>query len=417
MGTAAQNDSLSVSCAAASVWRAARPGAWGRARDLSDHDVPAGKGGMTAPLPAGALSLRDPCDFEMAIDHSRMRPVDQPLSRYARQVSFPGIGTQGQLALLAARVTIIGVGATGSVLANHLARAGVGHLRLVDRDFIELNNLQRQTLYDEDDVAAMLPKAVAAGRRLRRINSQIEIEDVVADVTPANIEGFLAGADLVMDGTDNFAVRYLINDACVKLGLPWIYTGVLAAYGMSMTIRPGLTPCLRCIMGEIPAPGSVPTCDTAGIIGPIVALLGSFSAAEALKVLTGSGTLNPGMVYVDLWESTFDRFDLGGPRPDCPTCGQHLFPFLNAETGARTTVLCGRDAVQVSFAGAAGSNLPALADRLRLARVGAVQSNPYLVRASVDGYELTIFPDGRAVVKGTADEALAATLYARYIGM
>jgi adenylyltransferase/sulfurtransferase len=390
---------------------------WRRAQDCLGYDAPAGKSGITVLLPAGALSLREPRDFEMAIDHSRMQPVDQALSRYARQVSFPGIGAQGQLALLEARVTIIGVGATGSVLANHLARAGVGHLRLVDRDFIELNNLQRQTLFDEDDVAAMLPKAVAAGRKLRRINSQIEIEDLVADVTPANIESFLAGADLVLDGTDNFAVRYLINDACVKLGLPWIYTGVLAAYGMSMTIRPGLTPCLRCIMGEIPAPGSVPTCDTAGIIGPIVALLGSISAAEALKVLTGSGTLNPGMVHVDLWESTFDRFDLGGPRPDCPTCGQHQFPFLNAETGARTTVLCGRDAVQVSVAGAAGVDLPALADRLRLAQVGAVQSNPYLVRARVDGYELTIFPDGRAVVKGTADAALAATLYARYVGM
>ena len=224
-----------------------------------------------------------------------MWPVDPGFSRYARQISFRGIGAQGQNALLNAHVTIIGVGATGSVLANHLARAGVGHLRLVDRDFIELNNLQRQLLFDEDDLAGMLPKAVAAARKLRRINSQIEIEDVVADVTPANIESFLAGADLVLDGTDNFAARYLINDACVKLGLPWVYTGVLAAYGMSMTIRPGMTPCLRCIMGEIPAPGSVPTCDTAGIVGPIVALLGSVSAAEALKLLTGNGTLNSGI--------------------------------------------------------------------------------------------------------------------------
>ncbi|HEX9114934.1 MAG TPA: ThiF family adenylyltransferase [Anaerolineae bacterium] len=343
--------------------------------------------------------------------------MDESLARYARQIIFPAIGEEGQRRLLGSRVTIVGVGATGSVLANHLARAGVGHLRLIDRDFLELNNLQRQLLYDEDDVAGLLPKAVAAARHLRRINSQIEIEDLVADATAANIEGLIAGADLVMDGTDNFAARYLINDACVKLGKPWIYTGVLAAYGMSMTIRPGVSPCLRCIMGEIPAPGSVPTCDTAGILGPIVALMGSFSAGEAIKLLVGKGTLNPGMAYVDLWEDTFDRFDLGAPRPDCPTCGTHEFSFLSTESGTRTTVLCGRDAVQVSLAGVAGVDLAALADRLTAAQVGQVQCNPYLLRARIEGYELTVFPDGRAVIKGTADEAVAATVYARYIGM
>ncbi len=344
--------------------------------------------------------------------------MDQALARYARQLIFPGIGEEGQRRLREAHVTLIGAGATGSVLANHMARAGVGHLRLVDRDFVELNNLQRQLLYDEDDVAGMLPKAVAAAAKLRRINSEIALEELVVDAVPANIEGLIADADLILDGTDNFAARYLINDACVKLGKPWIYTGVLAAYGMSMTIRPGVTPCLRCIMGEIPAPGSVPTCDTAGILGPIVALMGSFSAAEALKLLVGKGALNAGMAYVDVWEGTFDRFDLGGPRPDCPTCGAHKFPFLDAETGARTTVLCGRDAVQVSVAGAAaGMNLAALAERLTAGPVGQVQANPYLLRARVEGYELTVFPDGRAIVKGTADEAVAATVYARYVGM
>jgi adenylyltransferase/sulfurtransferase len=343
--------------------------------------------------------------------------MDETLARYARQVIYPGIGEDGQRRLLDAHVTIVGVGATGSVLANHMARAGVGHLRLIDRDFVELNNLQRQLLYDEDDVAAVLPKAVAAATRLRRVNGQIEIEDVVADVTAANVEGFVADADLVLDGTDNFVARYLINDACVKLGKPWVYTGVLAAYGMSMTIRPGVTPCLRCVMGEVPAPGSVPTCDTAGVIGPIVALLGSFSAAEALKLLVGKGTLNDGMVYVDVWDNTFDRFDLGGPRADCPTCGGHEYAFLAAESGAQTTVLCGRDAVQVSLAGAAGLDLAALAERLRSANAGQIQSNAYLMRAKLDGYELTVFPDGRAIVKGTDDEALATTLYARYVGM
>jgi adenylyltransferase/sulfurtransferase len=198
--------------------------------------------------------------------------MDEQLARYARQVIYPGIGESGQRALLAGRVTLIGVGATGSVLANHLVRAGVGHLRLVDRDFVELNNLQRQLIYDEEDAAQVLPKAVAIARKLRRINSTTAIEEQVADVNAFNIAGLIADADVVLDGTDNFATRYLINDACVKTGKPWVYTGVLATYGMSMTIRPGLTPCLRCVMGELPAPGTVPTCDTAGIIGPIVTL-------------------------------------------------------------------------------------------------------------------------------------------------
>ena len=312
------------------------------------------------------------------------------------------------------------------MLANHLARAGVGHLRLVDRDFVELNNLQRQLIYDEDDVAQVLPKAVAIATKLRRINSGIVIEDVVADVNATNIAGLIAGADVVLDGTDNFAARYLINDACVKVGRPWVYTGVLATYGMTMTIRPGVTPCLRCTMGELPAPGTVPTCDTAGIIGPIVTLLGSIAATEAIKLILAAAEpapagarpeLNPGMIHIDLWDHTYERFDLGGPWPDCPTCGQGLFEFLNPEAGIRFTSLCGRDAVQVSTAGAPGFDLAALAARLRTAQVGMIRANPYLVRADIDGYEFTIFPDGRAIIRGTDDEAVAATLYARYVGM
>jgi molybdopterin-synthase adenylyltransferase len=343
--------------------------------------------------------------------------MNSELTRYARQVIFPPIGEEGQRRLLDSRVTIIGVGATGSILADRIARAGVGHLRLIDRDFVELNNLQRQLVYDEDDVAAVLPKAVAMTRHLRRVNSAIAIEEIVADVSATNITGFIADADVVLDGTDNFTTRYLINDACVKLGKPWVYTGVIASYGMSMTIRPGETACLRCIMGELPAPGTVPTCDTAGIIGPIVSLMGSIAVAEALKLLVGKGTLNSGMIHVDLWDNSFDRFDLGGPRPDCPACGQHEYIFLNAEAGARTTALCGRDAVQVSVVGAPMLSLPALAERLRAAQVGAIQVNAYLLRAQIDGYEFTVFPDGRAIIKGTNDEATAATLYSRYVGM
>jgi adenylyltransferase/sulfurtransferase len=339
------------------------------------------------------------------------------LTRYARQMIFPGIGEAGQLGLLQARVTIIGVGATGSVLANHLARAGVGFLRLIDRDYIELNNLQRQLLYDEEDIAALLPKAVAAARKLRRINSSITIEDIVGEVTPANIATFVSDADVVMDGTDNFATRYLINDACVKLGKPWVYCGVIAAYGMTMTIQPHRSPCLRCVMGEMPAPGTVPTCDVAGVVGPIVTLLGSIAATEAIKLIVGRGVLNSGMIYADLWEGSFDRFDLGSPRPDCPACGRAEYPFLSAEAGARTTSLCGRDAVQVSVIGARPLDLGAVGDRLQASGVANIQRNPYLLRADIEGYEFTVFGDGRAIIKGTSDEARASTLYARYIGM
>jgi adenylyltransferase/sulfurtransferase len=254
-------------------------------------------------------------------------------------------------------------------------------------------------------------------RHLRRVNSEIAIEEIVADANPTNIAGFIADADVVLDGTDNFATRYLINDACVKLGKPWVYSGVIASYGMSMTIRPGETPCLRCIMGELPAPGTVPTCDTAGIIGPIVSLLGSIAVAEALKLIVGKGTPNHGMIHIDLWDNSFDKFDLGGPRPDCPACGRRDFAFLNAEAGARTTALCGRDAVQVSVAGAPMLNLSALAERLRAGQAGVVQVNAYLLRAQIENHEFTVFPDGRAIIKGTNDEAVAATLYARYVGM
>ena len=211
-----------------------------------------------------------------------------------------------------------------------------------------------------------------------------------------------------------------VDDACIRLGKPSVYCGVVASYGMTHTVRPGITPCLRCIMGELPTPGTVPTCDTTGIVGPIVALMGSCSTRPAKRSSSSQAAgdeLNDGMIHVDLWDGTYERFELGGPRPDCPTCGQGLFEFLNPEAGIRFTSLCGRDAVQVSTAGAPGSISPALAERLRTAQVGTIRANPYLVRADIDGYEFTIFPDGRAIIKGTDDEAVAATLYARYVGM
>jgi molybdopterin/thiamine biosynthesis adenylyltransferase len=340
--------------------------------------------------------------------------VKDELARYIRQIIFPGVGEEGQRRLLASTAVVIGCGATGSMLCNHLARAGVGRLRIVDRDYIELNNLQRQVLFDEDDLAQGLPKAVAAARKLRRVNADIRIEDVVADANPTNIEHFIADADVVLDGTDNFETRFLLNDACVKLGKPWVYCGVVASYGMTATIVPRETACLRCLFGNMPAPGTTATCDTAGVLGPVIGVLASIAASEALKLLLGKGERNRGLIHVDLWENSFESFQVGPPRPDCPACGLGQFEFLEAIVGTRTTSLCGRDAVQVSVHGAPHIDLPRLAERLSAA--GKVTVNPFLLRAEIDGYEFTIFADARAIIKGTTDEEQAKALYARYIG-
>ncbi|HSN76793.1 MAG TPA: ThiF family adenylyltransferase [Anaerolineae bacterium] len=339
------------------------------------------------------------------------------LSRYTRQIIFPGLGEAGQRKLLDSTVVLLGCGATGTVIANHLVRSGVGHLRLIDRDFIELNNLQRQGLFDEQDIADGLPKAEAARRKLSRINSEITVEGLVADVTPDNILDLLAGADLAMDGADNFETRFLLNDACVKLGLPWVYTGVIASYGMTMTIRPGETACLRCLLGQMPAPGTAPTCDTAGVLAPSVAVVASIAAGEALKLLAGFGELNAGMLLnYDLLDNSLDRFEVLR-RPDCPTCGQHDFEFLYAETGTRSATLCGRNAVQISVVGRPAVDLAALAERLRAAGESRVTVNSYLLRAALGGMDVTVFPDGRAIIKGTEDESVARTIYAKYVGM
>lgn len=338
------------------------------------------------------------------------------LTRYARQTIFPGIGLEGQQKLLEARVVIIGCGATGTNLANHLARAGVGHLTVVDRDFIELNNLQRQLLFDEQDLAENLPKAAAAERKLRALNSEIEVQGLVSDVNAENIEALIAGATLVLDGTDNFETRYILNDACVKHNLPWIYTGVVAAYGMSQTIIPGQTPCLRCLSPEMPPPGTSPTCDTAGVVGPVVATIAGISATEAIKLLVGQGELNRGIIHVDLWYNTFEQFGSSGPRTDCPCCGQHNFEFLNQERGGQVVSLCGREAVQIRQPGRGRLVLVDLARRL--SHVGEITAqNDHLLRFKVNGFELTIFADARAIIKGTQDESVARGLYAKYVGM
>ena len=347
--------------------------------------------------------------------------IETELARYQRQMIFSGLGADGQRKLLQGRVAIVGCGATGSALANLLARAGVGFLRLIDRDFVEMNNLHRQMLYDEADVAEGLPKAVAAARRLRAINSEIEVDPQVTDFNPGNALALTRDVDLILDGTDNFETRYLINDVALELGLPWVYTGVVASYGMTTTLIPDgaaakvgreATPCLQCIMGPEPPSGG-PTCDTAGVIGPIVSLMASISAAEAMKLLTGQGEINRGMITVDLWDNTFEQFGIMGRNPDCPACGRGERRFLNAEVGSRTAVLCGRNAVQISNPGARIA-LPEIARRLQ--PLGEVDVNEYLLRARIDGYEITLFPDGRAIIKGTEDPDLAKSLYARYIG-
>jgi adenylyltransferase/sulfurtransferase len=340
--------------------------------------------------------------------------IDQ--TRYARQLIFPGIGQQGQSKLLDARVVLVGCGADGTTIADRLVRAGVGHLTLVDRDFIELNNLQRQVLYDEDDLRANLPKAIAAEHKLRRINSQVEITGLVADLNVENAEELLAGADLVMDGTDNFEARYLINDVCVKHGIPWVYCGVVASYGMTMTIVPGQTACLRCLFADTPPPGATATCDTAGILGPIVTVVAGIAAAEGIKLLVGTGARNRGIIHIDLWDNTFEAFESGPPHPDCPTCGQGDYEFLEGASGAQAVSLCGRDAVQIRVAGSHQLRLADVAERLvAVSQITAV--NDYLVRFQVDGYEITLFADARAIVKGTSDETVARSLYSKYVGV
>lgn len=338
--------------------------------------------------------------------------------RYARQTLFAGIGQQGQERIARGRVLIVGCGALGSVLANNLARAGVGYLRIADRDYVEGNNLQRQVLYVEDDVRRGMPKAAAAAEYLRRVNGLITIEPLVTDVTAENVEELIDGVDVVLDGTDNFETRYLLNDACLKAGVPWIYSGVIAAYGVTLAVLPGETACLRCVFPERPLPGTTPTCDTAGVLNGIVGVIAGLASTEALKLLVGSPQLVRGMTWVDLWENTFDRIEL--PRQlDCPACGRGEYEYLDAPIDESGTALCGRNAVQVRpprGAGAGASlDLAALAERL--APVGEVASNGFLLRLRVDGYDVTVFPDARAIIKGTDDLALARGVYAKYVGM
>jgi adenylyltransferase/sulfurtransferase len=340
------------------------------------------------------------------------------MDRYLRQTILAPIGEAGQRRLLESRVVLVGCGATGGVIAAYLARAGIGRLVVADRDFVERNNLQRQVLFTDRDADEGLPKAIAAEQALRAANPEIEIQGAVTDVNAGSIESLVAGADLVMDGTDNFETRYLINDACVKQVTPWIYSGAVGSHGMTMTIHPGESACFRCAFPEAPPPGTAATCDTAGVLGPAVGMIASLAAAEAIKLLVGdTAARNPGLIHVDAWHLTFQQVRVErrlGERP-CPCCVERRFPFLEAAPTSLVTTLCGRDAVQISIGSAGSVSLRRLAERLR--PLGPVSVNPFLLRFIVDGYELTIFPDARAIIKGTTDPAVARSLYARYVGM
>jgi adenylyltransferase/sulfurtransferase len=338
------------------------------------------------------------------------------LERYARQFRYARLGEEGQRRLGESRALVCGCGALGSVAADILARAGVGHLRIVDRDFLEMHNLQRQVLYDESDVAAGLPKAIAAAAKLRRINSEIEIEPIVTDITAATLPGLCACADLILDGTDNFETRYLLNEAALKFNIPWVYGGAIGASGQTMTILPGETACLRCVLPEAPPPGSMPSCETAGILASAAHVVASLQACEAIKILSGNrAAINGRLTVIDLWDNEVRQVGLDGlMQQGCPTCREADYPWLAGRLGSQSAVLCGRNAVQL--APVAGEiALDALAEKL--AAVGTVTRNPFLLRLAVGDYKLTIFPDGRAIIGGTDDIATARTLYSRYIGM
>jgi adenylyltransferase/sulfurtransferase len=343
--------------------------------------------------------------------------IDGSLERYSRQMRFAGIGEEGQRRLLGSHVTLCGCGALGTVLANALVRGGVGHLRLVDRDFIETNNLQRQVLFDEHDVAENLPKVEAAARKLAAINSTVHVEPVVTDIDRTNIVELVKDADLILDGTDNFEIRYLINDAAVKLGKPWVYGGCIGSHGQTMTILPGETPCLRCVFEAAPAPGEAGTCETAGVLSPIVNIVASFQAAEAFKILTGRrGLINRDLIYIDVWDNLQRRIKIAPllGKVDCPCCRRRRFEWLEGEQGSHTTSLCGRNAVQVAQRTPARLNFEEMARHLEA--LSEVSYNRFLLKFDAEGYQFTVFPDGRAIIKGTDDVDKARTLYAKYVG-
>lgn len=358
------------------------------------------------------------------------------LARYQRQMLLAGFGNDGQRRLRASTVMIVGCGALGCVIADLLARAGVGHLVIADRDFIETSNLQRQVLFDERDVAAAIPKAEAARRRLASINSQIRVTAIIDDINRDNIERYAHDADLFVDGLDNIEARYLVNDLAVKSGRPYVYGAAVGTTGMTIPVLPHTaggdaawerpdnfaTPCFRCLFEEAPPPGSSATCDTVGVIGPAVGVIANLQAAEALKILTGNfDRVSRRLVTLDLWENEFLQLEVDSAwaEGDCPCCRRRRFDYLDGTAGSSAAALCGRNAVQLRHRQQAdGTDLRALADRLR--RHGTVTGNEFMLRTEITDnerhFELTVFGDGRAIIKGTSDASVARSIYAKYVG-
>jgi molybdopterin-synthase adenylyltransferase len=340
--------------------------------------------------------------------------------RYSRQILFAPIGEEGQERLRQSTVTIIGCGALGSTLAGLLARAGVGHLRIIDRDFVEASNLQRQTLFEEADAEQLLPKAVAAERRLQRINSDVKVHGIVGDLTPANAAELLGASAVLLDGTDNFETRFLINDYAVSNSVPWIYAAVVSSHGLTMPIHPGESACLACVAeGGDPqgngaaAQANEPTCDTVGVLGPAAGVIASLEAASAIKILLGkSEAKDARLATFDVWTGRFQSLKVAR-RQDCRACAEREFSYLQGEAQPRLT-MCGRDSVQIHER-RRQLNLAALGRDLA-AGGGQVRQNDFLLRLQVPPYELTIFADGRAIIKGTRDPAVARSIYARYVG-
>ncbi len=332
--------------------------------------------------------------------------------RYSRQMLFKGIGTEGQRELASAAIAIVGCGATGSALASLLARSGVASIRIIDRDYVEPSNLQRQSLFDEADAAESIPKAIAAARRIAAFNSEIVVESRVADLIPSNIEELLHGAQLILDGTDNFETRYLINDYAVKNSIPWIYTAAVGSYGVTLNVLPNQTACLSCIFPEFPQ-GTFDTCETSGILNSAVNLAASIAATEALKILVGANPqFRRTLLSFDVWRNERAEIAADKPRQDCRVCGTREFSRLAGE-GRPHITLCGRNSVQIHER---HRPIDFAEMTTRLGSHGTVRHNDFVLKFWRDPYEMTLFPDGRAIIKGTTDTAIARSLYARFIG-
>lgn len=334
-------------------------------------------------------------------------------NRYSRQTMFPGIGEEGQARLLESSMVVIGCGALGGNIATFLVRAGVGNVKIIDRDFIEIHNLQRQVLFDEDDIKDRLPKAVAAERHLRKINSTVKVQGIIADINYSNIERFCKGADVILDGLDNAETRYLINDVSLKLKIPWIYGGAIAANGMTMTIIPGETPCFRCISPSMPPPESTATCETAGIIGTMPAIIAAIQATEAMKIITARKEVNRDLVFIDVWRGVYDRIK-AERRDNCLACNG-VYEFLEKKFTEKVTSLCGQSrAVQVVDTRVKNADLDKLASKLEK-EVSNITKSEYMLSFQAGDQEILVFPDGRAIIKNTIDESQAKELYRKYV--